>query len=231
MVEVIQDLQCASVLEVGPVLVALNVAVMLGAVAVGNWLGGRMGIPSVVSTGFERRLALLTALINGLVTLLGLTLWQKGHLRVDNDFSLFRGARDFALLLMSMDLAMYCLHRLAHWGPFYRWVHSLHHRFTEPRPVHLFALHPIETLAFGMLWLWVLWLVAPAWPGMMAYLTANLVLGVAGHLGGPGDPLVRPRIAGRAFHAGHHAEPTRHYGFYTTVWDWLSARGGGAEGR
>lgn len=150
------------------------------------------------------------------------------HLRTANAAGVLL---DVAVLLLLMDFAMYWLHRLAHLPFLYRWVHHLHHRFENPRPLTLFVLHPLENLAFGGMWLSVISAAGFAggfsFPGMIVYLALNVAFGVCGHLGVQpfGEklsrwPLLR-NFAGARFHARHHANEAGNFGFYTRVWDRL----------
>jgi sterol desaturase/sphingolipid hydroxylase (fatty acid hydroxylase superfamily) len=46
------------------------------------------------------------------------------------------------------DIHFYFVHRLIHWGPLYRWAHSVHHRNTNPGPWSGLSMHPIEHLLY-----------------------------------------------------------------------------------
>jgi hypothetical protein len=111
-------------------------------------------------------------------------------------------------------------HRIVHVEPFYRWFHALHHRYDRPRPLTLFVLSPQEVLAFGALWLAVIWIYPPSWLGMSIYLALNVIFGTVEHLG---VELVAGEgvVAGSWFHARHHADRRCNFGFYTTLWDRL----------
>jgi sterol desaturase/sphingolipid hydroxylase (fatty acid hydroxylase superfamily) len=164
-------------------------------------------------------LAAVTVLLNTAVTIAGLWLYRRGLVRFRDDWGL-RALADAAVLLLAMDAAMYLLHRLVHLEPFYGWFHALHHRYERPRPLTLFVLSPQEVLAFGGLWLAVIWIYPPSWLGMSIYLALNVAFGTIGHLG---VELVRGQglLAGSRFHADHHRDRTRNFGFYTTIWDRL----------
>ena len=120
---------------------------------------------------------------------------------------------------------MYLLHRIAHTRLLYSVLHRFHHKFDRPRPLTLFALNPIENLAFGALWLIVISVYDASWLGMSIYLALNVVFGAVGHLGvepfpdeWAGRPVVK-YIAGGSFHAQHHQDIEHNYGFYTLIWD------------
>lgn len=57
----------------------------------------------------------------------------------------------FAILLaipMFRDLHFYCVHRLLHWPPLYRHVHSLHHNNVNPIPSSGLSMHPVEHVLY-----------------------------------------------------------------------------------
>jgi sterol desaturase/sphingolipid hydroxylase (fatty acid hydroxylase superfamily) len=56
------------------------------------------------------------------------------------------------LLFMALpfwsDLHFYVIHRIIHWPPLYRSVHSLHHNNVNPGPFSGLAMHPVEHLLY-----------------------------------------------------------------------------------
>jgi hypothetical protein len=56
------------------------------------------------------------------------------------------------------EVHFYLVHRLLHWPPLYRTVHSLHHANVNPGPWSGMAMHPVEHLLYfsGVLLHWVL---------------------------------------------------------------------------
>ncbi len=173
----------------------------------------------------EILLAATTVLLNWAITFIGWILWRADLIRIRTDTGPWAWL-DVLWLLLIMDLAMYILHRGAHLSWFYP-IHEIHHRYDRPRPLDLFVLHPLETLGFGTLWLLVV--LARPWSilGMSVYLTLNLLSGTIGHLGIeplPARlrrlPLLRS-IGTSTFHAQHHQDVARNFGFYSTIWDQL----------
>ena len=118
-----------------------------------------------------------------------------------------------------MDVLMYAGHATATSRRCFRSVHRLHHRFADARPITLFALHPLEVLGFGAMWLVVLALHPFSVWTLGAYAVLDLAFGILGHLGV--EPLPVQVRAGAAFrwiatptmHAGHHADPRHNLGF------------------
>ncbi len=46
------------------------------------------------------------------------------------------------------EFHFYWIHRMIHWPPFYKRVHSLHHRNTNPGPWSGLSMHPLEHLVY-----------------------------------------------------------------------------------
>lgn len=212
-------------------ILAENVAIFLGAIAFGGWLKRRyahrpVALPPDALAGGEVAVAAGTVALNTLTTLVGMVLWRRGIIRFRTDVGL-RAWFDVVVLLIVMDLLMYGLHRFAHHPRIFPWLHRLHHGFDRPRPLTLFVLHPLENIAFGLLWLAVITAYPASWLGMSVYLALNVLFGTIGHLGvepfptwwatTPGLRL----IAGSTFHARHHQDLGCNFGFYTLIWDRL----------
>ncbi len=175
----------------------------------------------------ELTLSALSIFINTLITWAGFYLWQKGIIVVKPFEGGVRDLLDAITLVLIIDLAMYGLHRLAHAPPFYRLLHTLHHRFEEPTSLTLFSLHPFETLSFGVLWLCILSFYSASIAGILLYLTFNVVFGVIGHCGVDPFPSwwskhpICKLMATGTFHVSHHRKEASNFGFYTTIWDRL----------
>ena len=57
----------------------------------------------------------------------------------------------FALALVAPiyhETHFFLIHRLIHWGPLYRWVHSVHHNSVNPSPWSSLSMHPLEQLLY-----------------------------------------------------------------------------------
>ena len=57
--------------------------------------------------------------------------------------------RELVCLFLSyivIDVWFYWTHRLLHWGPLYRHVHKMHHRFKAPTAIAAVYAHPVEFL-------------------------------------------------------------------------------------
>jgi lathosterol oxidase len=221
-----------SVLEAAVLSLLVNIAILVGALAVGAALvrlfERRPVAPPPDAVGkSEVGLAATCVLLNAVVMLAGWLLFRAGWLQVDADARPRRVVVDAMLLLLAMDLAMYVTHRIAHLPVVFRHVHRVHHHYDRVRPLTLFVLHPGEVIGFGGLWIAVLACHAFSLGGILAYLTINTIFGVIGHLGVEPVPprwLAWPiarSLGSSTFHAGHHRDPTGNFGFYTQLWDRL----------
>jgi lathosterol oxidase len=174
----------------------------------------------------EVLLALVCVFANCIVTFSGVVLWRKGFLRF-RDGAGWQTVADFAILFLVMDAMMYALHQVAHHPWFYGWMHRMHHLYEHPRPLTLFVMNPLETLAFGALWITVILVYPPTWLGMLLFLSANVTFGMIGHLGVEIYPSWWGRIpllgwlSTSTFHNRHHRDRDHNLGFYTVIWDRL----------
>jgi len=212
-------------------LLAENVAILLLALLFGEWLVRRYADRRVAEVApplsrIELWVTLSCVLLNTLVTVVGLLLWRADLIQFRTDTG-WRAWLDVLVLLLVMDLAMYCLHRLAHHSLLFPILHRLHHDYDRPRPLTLFILNPAENLSFGLLWLAVIAVYPFSWLGISVYLLLNVMFGVVGHLGVEPLPIwwvrvpVLRNIAGSTFHARHHQDLACNFGFYTLIWDRL----------
>ncbi len=62
------------------------------------------------------------------------------------------------LIPLMREFHFHWIHRMIHWPPMYRMVHSLHHRNTNPGPWSGLSMHPVEHLFYfsGILIHWVI---------------------------------------------------------------------------
>jgi lathosterol oxidase len=201
-----------------------------------------VGFGYVLQAGFGRRQALgplyqppggqqiqfatYTLLLNTGITFAGFLLWRHGIIAIREGVS-YRMLLDFVVLFLGMDLLMYVFHYAIHHTPLYRWVHGLHHAYTEPQPIDLFVLHPAETLGFGALWLLLMAVYPANFLAITAYLAANVLFGALGHSGVEPFPSAWQRrpllkyLGSSGFHFQHHQDARHNFGFYTSLWDHL----------
>lgn len=76
----------------------------------------------------------------------------------------------------------FAIHRLIHWGPLYRWIHSVHHNSVNPSPWSSLSMHPVEQLLYFSSAL--IHLIIPSNPILAIYQLHYSGFGaVVGHLG------------------------------------------------
>jgi sterol desaturase/sphingolipid hydroxylase (fatty acid hydroxylase superfamily) len=86
------------------------------------------------------------------------------------------------LIPLYRELHFYAIHRLIHWPPLYKTIHSLHHRNTNPGPWSGLSMHPLEhVLYFSAV---VIHWVVPSHPIHAMYTLFHLAMApVPGHSG------------------------------------------------
>jgi sterol desaturase/sphingolipid hydroxylase (fatty acid hydroxylase superfamily) len=80
------------------------------------------------------------------------------------------------------EVHFFFIHRAIHWGPLYRWVHSIHHNSVNPSPWSSLSMHPIEAFLYHAVALWHL--VIPSNPvGALFQLHIAGFGAINGHIG------------------------------------------------
>jgi len=172
------------------------------------------------------QLCLLTNVLNTVVTYAGFWLWKHDFIAIEESLS-WKVLSDFVILFLAMDFLMYVFHYVIHKTKLYNAVHSLHHEAVNPKPIDLFVLHPVETLAFGGLWLLLLMVYSFSLAAIVLYLIVNVVFGLTGHLGMEPLPkawrkkVIFEYLGTSSFHHDHHKNLEVNFGFYTSIWDRL----------
>ncbi len=110
----------------------------------------------------------------------------------------------FLLVPLWREVHFYAIHRLIHWPPLYKAVHSLHHRNTNPLPWSGLSMHPVEHLlyfsAVAIHW------VVPSHPIHAMFNSFHLMMApVPGHSG-----YDRVEIGGRGLATGGYAHYLHH---------------------
>lgn len=130
-----------------------------------------------------------------------------------------------------LSIHFYTTHRLIHWGPLYRSVHSLHHKNVNIGPWSGLAMHPAEHLVYfsAVALYWII----PSHPLHSLYTLLHLALAAAlGHHGF--DQLVlstrRSLNAGHYWHYLHHKHVRVNYGNLLVPLDkWLGTFHDGSD--
>jgi sterol desaturase/sphingolipid hydroxylase (fatty acid hydroxylase superfamily) len=209
------------------IFLAENTAILLGVLVWGRRLQGASEPHPLHPFAYTRRqwrIAAITTILNTAITYAGYWLWTQNFIRLSTAFSI-NILLDAAFLFFAMDLLMYVFHYVIHKTPLYKLLHTLHHEATDPEPIDLFILHPLETLSFGALWLLLLLLFPLNIYGIIIYLIINVIFGMTGHLGMEPLPAkvrqwpVLKYLGTSTFHHTHHRDEACNFGFYTSIWD------------
>ena len=195
----------------------------------GNWLRKKYHqkrLSALVNDATKQEViaAFISISINSVITFIGYYLWKQAWIKFEMDISIDI-LLDFVLLILVMDWMMYILHLLVHKTFIYRFIHKLHHNCKNPEPIDLFVLDPFETLAFGALWLMVIFIFPANIYSVIAYLVCNVFFGMMGHIAVEPFPKYWARhpvlkyISTSTFHYQHHNNEHHNFGFYTTIWD------------
>ncbi|MBB6498050.1 sterol desaturase family protein [Pedobacter cryoconitis] len=217
------------VLSLWLIFLAENVIITVLVLLIGRQLQQKFSVDTLINYSYTRRewqLCGLTNILNTLITYAGFWLWKSGFIKIETDVSLAIFL-DFLFLFFGMDILMFVFHYMIHQTFLYQSVHRLHHLAVHPKPIDLFILHPLETLSFGGLWLFMLWLYPFNICAVVIYLMINIIFGLTGHLGIeplPANirnlPFIK-YLGTSTFHHNHHQQERYNFGFYTSLWDRL----------
>jgi sterol desaturase/sphingolipid hydroxylase (fatty acid hydroxylase superfamily) len=86
------------------------------------------------------------------------------------------------LVPLVQEVHFFFIHRAIHWGPLYRWVHSVHHNSVNPSPWSSMSMHPVESFVYFGVMFWTL--VFLPHPFLVVYLFTLAGFGaIVGHIG------------------------------------------------
>jgi len=117
----------------------------------------------------------------------------------------------YFLILLIREIHFYLIHRLIHWGPLFKYVHSVHHLNPNPGPWSGLSMHPVEHILYfsGVLIHFIL----PSNPLHLLFHTQHLGIGpVMGHLGIETPMVKGTPITSDYFHYLHHKYVTCNFG-------------------
>ncbi|KAI9332137.1 hypothetical protein DFJ73DRAFT_64024 [Zopfochytrium polystomum] len=138
------------------------------------------------------------------------------------------------LFVLCEDTFHYWVHRLLHWGPFYKNIHKVHHEFQSPFGITAVYAHTLEVLILG-----IGFFVGPllaagvgvVYPelklhmiSIVLWLPLRLILTVDEHSGYDFPWSIHhfvPVFAGAEFHDYHHMAFIGNYGSTFRFWDWF----------
>lgn len=112
----------------------------------------------------------------------------------------------------------YFVHRLIHWGPLMKYIHSVHHKNNNVGPWSGLAMHPIEHLLYFSAAL--IHFVIPSHP-IHFFLNIQLagLTPAAGHIGFEGPIYKRLYPSGDYYHYLHHRYVSCNFGTSALPWD------------
>lgn len=146
-------------------------------------------------------------------------LWATGALPYVSDEELLRSPSQLVVLVFALlavpvwnDFHFYIAHRFIHTRAFYKYVHSVHHRDTDPEPFSGLCMHPVEHLLYFANAL-LPTLVVPVSPLLYTFMGLHRVLAPAGGHSGFEDAW-----NSNQYHWIHHAKFECNYGSPRSAW-------------
>jgi len=131
-------------------------------------------------------------------------------------------AWQMVVFLMVEDFYFYWIHRLLHYGPFYKHIHKIHHHHAAPFGIAAEYAHPIETAFLGLGTALGPLLFATHLFTVWAWLFVRVFQTVEVHSGYNFPWSLNnwiPLWGGAEFHDFHHMAFTGNYSSTFTVWD------------
>ena len=159
--------------------------------------------------------SIIVLVINIIIAIPGYLLFQNGQISFIENSNFIR---DFLLLYIGFDFAMYVLHLASHYVWPFKKFHIKHHTHQYFNAISLYVMEPIETLLFGLLLMLSTWVFTLNIYSFLGFIFFNWLFGVIGHLNTNSQK--QPLLFGNhIFHKTHHQYPNSNYGFYTVIWD------------
>lgn len=137
----------------------------------------------------------------------------------------------FPFLALFQSLHFYVIHRIIHWPPLYKHVHSVHHRNVNTGPWSGMSMHPVEHVFYFSSML--MFLILPFAPVHVLFLLYWQMLGAASSHSGYEAVWVKDKsrlLIGAFFHQLHHRYYECNYGNSEMPWDkWFGSFHDGSE--
>ncbi len=177
---------------------------------------------------FEFSYSMLSVLIQSLF--LAFLFWgsRQGYFNMHLGF----GSRGYELELLAFisyfiiyDIYFYWSHRLLHFGWFYKNVHSVHHRSTNPTPLAAYSFHPIETLINVFYMLPFVFIFPVSYETFIVLLLLTDLSNLGGHFGFELFPLKAINskfgnwLTTPTHHNLHHQHSKTNFALYWNGWD------------
>ncbi|NNJ89625.1 MAG: sterol desaturase family protein [Eudoraea sp.] len=126
------------------------------------------------------------------------------------------------LMIVLHDTYFYWTHRLIHHRYLFKYVHKVHHQFTNPTPWSAFSFHPLEAIiSMGIIPI-IIFCIPWHQSALITFVTFMTFYDVYIHLGFDLKQLRMGHWQNTAVdHNYHHQNARVNFGLYFTVWDQL----------
>jgi sterol desaturase/sphingolipid hydroxylase (fatty acid hydroxylase superfamily) len=187
-------------------------------------------MPKVTDYGRDVFFSLISVIIFATVGLFTFFIFRE-YTNIYTDFSSY-GVGYYAFTFVWMfflhDAYFYWMHRLMHMPFFFKYIHLVHHKSTNPSPWTAYAFHPFE----AVIEVGIIPLIAFTLPVHLSaigfFFLFQIAYNVYGHLGFELYPKgfnkhwlgrwINTSVAHNLHHKGFHGN----YGLYTLIWDrWM----------
>ncbi len=131
------------------------------------------------------------------------------------------------IMVIIHDTYFYWTHRLLHTKWFFKKIHTVHHRSSNPTPLAAYSFHPLEALIQGLIVFPFISILPVHIIAFLLFTSLVLVTNVIGHLGYEFFPRkFRNSLPGKYLtsstnHNLHHQKSNKNFGYYFTFWDKL----------
>jgi sterol desaturase/sphingolipid hydroxylase (fatty acid hydroxylase superfamily) len=191
-------------------------------------------IPGEKQMRHELLFSLSTILIFSGIGIIVYFLYSNGYTTVYTSISQY-GWGYFFLSLAGMvifhDTYFYWTHRLLHTRWFFKKIHKVHHRSSNPTPLAAYSFHPAEALIQSLIVFPIITIFPVHFFAFLLFTFLVLVMNVVGHLGFEFIPgKLRSSLPGKCLtssthHNLHHQKSNKNFGYYFTFWDKIMKTG------
>uniref|UniRef100_A0A061QZY9 Lathosterol oxidase n=1 Tax=Tetraselmis sp. GSL018 TaxID=582737 RepID=A0A061QZY9_9CHLO len=146
--------------------------------------------------------------------------WTKAYPRL-GEYGLTIYALQFIVYIAGVELGVYWMHRSLHYGPLYKHLHYIHHKYNKEHTLSPFAglaFHPLDGILQATPYVVMLFVVPfhALTHELLLFATAVWTTNIHDCLHGRCEP-----IMGAGYHTIHHTSYKENYGHYFVYMDWL----------
>ncbi|MBT8281227.1 MAG: sterol desaturase family protein [Muriicola sp.] len=144
------------------------------------------------------------------------------HYNEISDYGAPYAILSFIMMVFLHDTYFYWTHRLIHHKSLFRYIHKVHHQFTNPTPWAAFSFHPFEAiLSMGVIPIIIFCLPWHQYT-LIAFISFMTLYDVYIHLGyDPRGLRIGSWQITPTDHNHHHQDARVNYGLYFSFWDQL----------